>query len=65
MTEKPKESRIHLRGFASMSPERRREVAAQGGAAVPSEKRGFNNKELAVSAGRKGGLATKAGKGKG
>lgn len=46
------------RGFAAMSPEKRREIAARGGAAVPADKRSFSaNKDLAVSAGRKGGLA--------
>lgn len=47
------------RGFASMTPERRREVAAKGGSSVPSERRSFaQNHDLAVKAGRKGGLAT-------
>lgn len=50
------ESRIHLRGFASMTPERRREISAMGGAAVPVSKRSFSqSKELAQTAGRKGG----------
>lgn len=44
------------RGFAAMSPERQREIARKGGAAVPSDKRSFAvNRGLAVSAGRKGG----------
>lgn len=44
------------RGFASMSPERRREIARMGGAAVPEEKRSFSqNRDLARDAGRKGG----------
>lgn len=44
------------RGFASMDPEKRREIAAKGGRSVPVEKRSFSqNRELAVSAGRKGG----------
>lgn len=30
------------RGFAAMSPEKRREIARKGGAAVPSEKRSFS-----------------------
>lgn len=47
------------RGFAAMSPEKRREIAAKGGAAVPAEKRSFSqNRDLAVSAGRVGGSAT-------
>lgn len=54
MTEaSPKKS---LRGFASMSPERRREIARKGGASVPNDKRSFaQNRDLAVAAGRKGG----------
>ena len=35
-----------LRGFAALSPERRRELAALGGKSVPPEKRSFSqNKE--------------------
>lgn len=46
------------RGFATMDPERRRELARMGGAAVPSEKRAFSqNTELATKAGKKGGDA--------
>jgi uncharacterized protein len=52
------ESRVKYRGFASMSPERRKEIASKGGLSVPPEKRSFSrNKELASEAGRKGGLA--------
>lgn len=48
------------RGFASMDPERRREVARKGGASVPSEKRSFaKNRDLAANAGRKGGSAAR------
>jgi general stress protein YciG len=48
------------RGFAAMSPEKRREVARKGGASVPSEKRTFaKNKELAASAGRIGGIKSR------
>lgn len=44
------------RGFASMSPEKRREIARKGGASVPSSKRSFaQNPALAAAAGRKGG----------
>ena len=46
------------RGFASMTPERRREIASLGGLAVPAEKRSFSrDKQLAVKAGQKGGEA--------
>lgn len=45
-----------LRGFACLSPERRREIAARGGANVPPDKRSFSkNRELASESGRKGG----------
>lgn len=51
---------VQKRGFASMTPERRKEIARAGGAAVPTEKRAFSqNNELAASAGRKGGLVKK------
>ncbi len=44
------------RGFASMSPEKRREIAIMGGKAVPAEKRSYSqNPELAAAAGSKGG----------
>ena len=49
-------NRVSNRGFASLSPERRVEIARKGGASVPSEKRSFStNSELARAAGRKGG----------
>jgi len=44
------------RGFASMSPEKQREIASKGGKSVPAEKRSFSqNRHLAAEAGRKGG----------
>lgn len=44
------------RGFASMDPDKRREIARKGGASVPGDKRSFYlNRDLAASAGRKGG----------
>ncbi len=46
------------RGFAAMDPDRRREIAARGGASVPAEKRSFSkSRDLAASAGRTGGSA--------
>lgn len=55
MTESNGKSR---RGFASMSPDRRREIAALGGAAVPAEKRSFSqDRTLAAVAGAAGGAA--------
>jgi general stress protein YciG len=48
------------RGFASMSPERRREIAARGGAAVKPENRSFSrNRALAAEAGSVGGTTSR------
>ena len=48
------------RGFAAMSPERRREIARKGGASVPGEKRSFaKDRDLAATAGRKGGESSR------
>jgi general stress protein YciG len=50
------------RGFASMSPEKQREIASKGGKGVPSEKRSFSqNRDLASQAGRKGGQLSRRG----
>jgi general stress protein YciG len=55
--DKPKSKR----GFASMSPEKRREIASLGGKSIPAERRSFSrDPELAAAAGRKGGLARAA-----
>jgi uncharacterized protein len=44
------------RGFAAMTPEKRREIARKGGLAVKPENRAFaQDRDLAVEAGRKGG----------
>jgi general stress protein YciG len=49
----PKKS---TRGFASMSEEKRREIARKGGRSVPAEKRSFSqDPALASKAGKKGG----------
>jgi general stress protein YciG len=49
---KPKSNK----GFASMTPERRKEIASKGGRSVPKEKRSFSrDKSLARAAGKKGG----------
>lgn len=59
MTKKSKQRR----GFASMSLERRREIASKGGASVPREKRSFfRDRNLAADAGSKGGRVSKGGK---
>ena len=42
MEEKPKAKR----GFAALSPERRKEIAAMGGKAVPAEKRFFSQERI-------------------
>lgn len=45
-----------MRGFASMDPEKQREIARKGGKSVPAEKRSFfMDRDLAARAGRKGG----------
>jgi general stress protein YciG len=50
------------RGFAAMSPEKRREIARKGGASVPGEKRSFSQSpDLAAKAGRKGGETSHGG----
>lgn len=60
MTETPKPKQ--RRGFAAMSIEKRRAIAAAGGAAVPAHKRSFStNRELATSAGRTGGERSRTG----
>ena len=44
------------RGFAGMTPEKRKEIATRGGKSVPPEKRAFStNKALAAKAGAIGG----------
>jgi general stress protein YciG len=44
------------RGFASMDPEKQREIARKGGKSVPDEKRAFSQSaDLASRAGQKGG----------
>lgn len=51
---------IHKRGFASMTPEKRREIAKMGGRAVRPENRSFaKDKSLAASAGALGGRGVK------
>lgn len=54
------------RGFAAMSPEKRRELSARGGRAVQAAGKGRQwTSETAASAGRKGGLAAGARRAKG
>lgn len=50
------------RGFACMSPEKRRAIAAKGGASVPGEKRSFfKDRQLAALAGSTGGAMSRGG----
>lgn len=50
------------KGFACMSKEKRTEIASKGGAGTPGHKRSFaKDRDLAASAGRKGGLASRGG----
>ena len=50
------------RGFAAMSPEKRRAVSAKGGASIPPGKRSFSvDPELASRAGRAGGEKSRGG----
>jgi general stress protein YciG len=59
MDEKPKRPR----GFAAMSPEKRKAIASRGGTSVPKEKRSFSqSRDLAARAGRDGGLNVDPGK---
>lgn len=52
MEDKPKKPR----GFATLSAERRTEIARLGGASVPANKRSFSqDRQLASDAGRRGG----------
>lgn len=49
-----------LRGFAKLSPERRREIARKGGLSVEPQERAFSRSpDLAARAGRLGGETRK------
>lgn len=46
------------RGFAALTPERRKAISSLGGKAVKPQNRSFSrNKDLAISAGKKGGIS--------
>ena len=66
-TARPKISKITgrpklRRGFGAMDPEKRRAIAAKGGASVPAEKRSFaRDQKLAMRAGAIGGAASRGG----
>ena len=54
LMETEKTSRKSTRGFASMDPEKQRQIARKGGTSVPKEKRSFSrNRSLAAEAGRR------------
>lgn len=53
------------RGFAAMSPEKQRAIASKGGIASHVKGRGHEwTREQASMAGKKGGLASRGGRGK-
>lgn len=53
------------RGFAAMSPERQKAIAAKGGRMAHRLGRGHIwNREEAIEAGRRGGKASRGGRGK-
>ncbi len=61
MTDTPDTPRPKARkGFACLTPERRREIARKGGASVPAHKRSFSKDHaLAAIAGSKGGTISR------
>jgi general stress protein YciG len=60
-----KEAAKQLRGFAVMPLHKRREIARKGGVAAHEKGRAHEfDHEEAVKAGRKGGLASRGGRGK-
>lgn len=59
------DSKKTRRGFASMSPERQREIASKGGRAAHAKGTAHEwTAETARIAGRKGGLVSRGGRGK-
>lgn len=59
MDEQPKKRK----GFAGMSPEKQRQIAAKGGRSVPRENRSFSRSpELAKAAGQLGGRSVPSAK---
>ena len=58
-----KQVSVGKRGFASMTPEKRREIARMGGKSVPKEKRAYSvNRDLASKSGKKGGKTVRPSK---
>jgi general stress protein YciG len=63
MTETPR--RKERRGFASMSPEKQREIASKGGRAAHQKGTAHRwSSDEARAAGRKGGLISRGGRGR-
>jgi general stress protein YciG len=59
------ETRKERRGFASMSPEKQRDIASKGGRAAHQKGTAHEwSSEEAREAGRKGGMASRGGRGK-
>ena len=59
------EIRKERRGFASMSPEKQREIASKGGRAAHQKGTAHEwSSDEARDAGRKGGMASRGGRGK-
>ena len=59
------ETRKERRGFASMSPEKQREIASKGGRAAHQKGTAHEwSSDEAREAGRKGGMASRGGRGK-
>jgi uncharacterized protein len=59
------ENRKERRGFASMSPEKQREIASKGGRAAHQKGTAHEwSSDEAREAGRKGGMASRGGRGK-
>ena len=62
---KPEGARKERRGFASMSPEKQREIASKGGRAAHEKGTAHEwTSEEARSAGRKGGQISRGGRGR-
>ncbi|HUE86224.1 MAG TPA: KGG domain-containing protein [Vicinamibacterales bacterium] len=59
------ETRKERRGFASMSPEKQREIASKGGRAAHQKGTAHEwSSDEAREAGRRGGMASRGGRGK-
>jgi general stress protein YciG len=60
-----KRNRTSERGFASMDPEKQRKIASKGGRAAHLQGKAHQwTREEAQAAGRKGGIASRGGRGR-